>query len=47
MWRGFTPEQRAAMRELARAMPERFGGVVPEGADDEDDGEAGAFAPVG
>lgn len=46
-WRGFTPDQRAAMRELARAMPERFGGLVPEGADDDDDGAAGALAPVG
>ncbi|MEU5690735.1 tyrosine-type recombinase/integrase [Actinosynnema sp. NPDC020468] len=44
-WRSFTEEEREAMRMLARVMPERFAGLVPEGGDD--DGPSGVLAPIG
>ncbi|MBP2475724.1 integrase [Crossiella equi] len=44
-WQALSPEQRAAVRELAQAMPDQWGGLVP----DEDDGDdaGGVLAPVG
>ncbi|XVV03695.1 tyrosine-type recombinase/integrase [Actinosynnema sp. CA-248983] len=46
-WRRLSPDQREAVRMLARAMPERFGELVPDEGDEDDGGAAGVLVPAG